>query len=36
MFVSRLAKHSLNFFHIDKMLVMLDNKAIYCKSNLSK
>ena len=34
--MSGLAKHSLNFFHIDKMLVMLDNMAIYCKSNLSK
>ena len=34
--MSGLAKHSLNFFHIEKMLVMLDNTAIYCKSNLSK
>ena len=34
--MSRLAKHSLNFFHIEKMLVMLDNTPIYCKSNLSK
>ena len=34
--MSGLAKHSLNVFHIDKMLVMMDNMAIYCKSNLSK
>ena len=34
--MSRFAKHSLNFFHVDKMLVMMDIMAIYCKSNLSK
>ena len=34
--MSGLAKHSLNVFHIDKRLVMMDNMAIYCKSNLSK